>query len=101
MLMDEGTPVFEIALMLVAVHFAQAAFGEKIGIVVLDMQPALILADDPLVVAHHCVPGVEVHFADAGAMVACLREDLGPGADAAGRVVRAQELAVVEHAGAD
>ena len=42
-----------------------------------------------------------MHLADAGGVIAVFAEQFGPGANAAGGVVGADELTVVEHAGPD
>ena len=71
----------DVVAVLVPRQLAESALLQVVVVVVADVGPELVLADDPVLEAVPGVPRVEVHLADRGGVVARRGEYLGPRAD--------------------
>ena len=93
--MNDGAPVLEVAFVLVSVQLSEAPLSQVVEVVVADVQPALVLAGHAVLEPVKFVPGVKVHLADGGRVVAALRQEVGPCRNAGFGVIGAHAMEIV------
>ena len=93
--------VLVVAGHLVAVQLPQAVPAQIVVVIVTDLEPPLVFADNAVLEATPFVPRIEVHLADSGGVITGFSKDFGPGPNPRLSPVGAQILQVARHPVAD